>query len=74
MTGWCEYILATVGDCQIFEGAPKYAMKYHTFRTRKVQATHTLMSGKNNNEWNLSAEKRFDIRSQIHSSGLSVNT
>ena len=73
MTGWCEYILTTVGDCQFFEGPRKYAMKCHTFRTRNVQATHTLMSCKNSNEWNLTVEKPFHVRSQIHSSSLSVN-
>ena len=27
---------SAVGDCQIFEGARKYAMKYHTFQTLKI--------------------------------------
>ena len=72
MTRWCEYILATVGDCQIFERAPKYAAKCHTFRTRKIQATHALMSCKNSNEWNLSIEKPFHSF-EVKSSCLSVN-
>ena len=72
LRGWREYILVTVGDCQIFEGASKYAMKYHTFRPRHVQATYALMSCKNNNEWNLSVEKPFHVRNQIRSSSLSV--
>ena len=38
-------------------------MKYHTFRTRHVQATYALMSCKNNNECNLSVEKPFHVRS-----------
>ena len=42
------------------------------FRTRYVQATYALMSCKNNNECNLSVEKPFHARSQIHSSSLSV--
>ena len=71
MTGWREYILATVGDCQIFEGARKCAMKYHTFRTRHLQAIYALMGYKNNIECvNLSVE--VHVRSQIHSSSLSV--
>ena len=38
-----KHDLTTVGECQIFKGARKYAMKYHTFRTRHVQATYALM-------------------------------
>ena len=69
-----EYVLTTVDDCQIFKGAREYAMKYHTFRTRYVQVTYALMGCKNNNECvNLSLEKPFQVRSQIHSSSLSVN-
>ena len=74
LTVWPEYVLTTVDDCQIFKGARKYAMKYHTFRTRYVQVTYALMGCKNNNECvNLSLEKPFQVRSQIHSSSLSVN-
>ena len=74
LTVWPEYVLTTVDDCQIFKGARKYAMKYHTFRTRYVQVTYALMGCKNNNECvNVSLEKPFQVRSQIHSSSLSVN-
>ena len=48
-------------------------MKHHTFRTRHLQAIYTLMGYKNNIECvNLSVEKPFHVRSQIHSSSLSV--
>ena len=74
LTVWPEYILTTVDDCQIFKGARKYAMKYHTFWTMYVQVTYALIGCKNNNESvNLSLEKPFQVRSQIHSSSLSVN-
>ena len=68
------WIRPLVDNCQFFKGARKYAMKYHTFRTRYVQVTYALMGCKNNNECvNLSLEKPFQVRSQIHSSSLSVN-
>ena len=48
-------------------------MKHHTFRTRHLQAVYALMGYKNNIECvNLSVEKPFHVRSQIHSSSLSV--
>ena len=57
-----------------FRGARKHAMKYPTFRSRHVLATYALMGWQNNNECvNLSVEKLFHLRSQIHSSSLSVN-
>ena len=42
---WMTWIhpCSAVGDCQIFEGARKYAMKYHTFQTRHVQVTYALV-------------------------------